>query len=380
MRQTNRLSRGFCGFLLLMVLPASAGSAPLPSVAAPAAGDCVQPVVGEDVAATISLGTAVPPGDPPAAFRDSSDEELSVLERTFGLIGRTFETTLRHEDLSRSIEAMSQRLDSFFGAEQFYEENTATDSYAAVKFSSVYERGGDLSFDPRFRLRIDLPRTERRLKIRFELEDEDYDVEELGIRGSDETTSGDKDLNASLKFLFQETHKWSFSLAPGLRIKVPLDPFLKLRVRRGFDLFRWRARFVQVFEWFDSSGYGSRSTFFLDRRLDATSLLRLTSEAYRNEEDYAHNDFEVSQSLLLFRALKPRLGLSTEVGVVGYTEPSWSHDRYFYNVRLRRDIHKGFVFFEIKPQVDFHKEDNFRGDPSLTLTLEVLYGADYYGL
>ncbi len=307
---------------------------------------------------------------------DQGDVDRTILEQAFGLVGKTFETTLRHAGLSRSLEAMSLRLDSFFGAEEFYEEDCTTDSYASFKLTSRYQRGGEIDLEPRLRLRIDLPRTERQFRVRFELEDNEYDDEELGSRAASSDHRDDNDVSASLQFLLQERRNWKISLSPGLRLRE-IDPYTKFRLRRSSELGDWRARFVQSFEWFESTGFGTKSTFAVDRRIDRKSRLRLTSQAYRNEDEFQHNDFEVSQRIRLLRALNPHVGLSTEVGVYGHTEPHWRHDRYFTNVRWRRDVHKGYVFFEVKPQLDFRHADDFAAEASLTLTLEVLYGANY---
>lgn len=310
---------------------------------------------------------------------EQTEADDTFLGQTFGLVGKTFDTTLRHDLLSRSLETMSLRLDSFFGSELYYEEDCTTDSYASFKLTSSYQRGGELDLEPRLRLRIDLPRTERQFRVRFELEDDEYDDEELGSRAASSDHLDDNDVSASLQFLLEERRNWQISVSPGLRIRE-LDPYVKFRLRRSGELGDWRTRFVQAFEWFESTGFGSKSTFAIDRRIGRKSLLRLTSQAYRNEDEFRHNDFEISQRIRVLRALSEHVALSAEVGVYGHTEPHWRHDRYFTNLRWRRDVHKGYVFFEVKPQLDFRHADDFAAEASLTLTLEVLYGASYRGL
>ncbi len=355
MKWSGAIFPGILCLVLVVLLPAGVDGAPL-------------------------TGCPVPkPASREAEPTEQDDVDRALWEQVFGLVGKTFETTLRHAGLSRSLEAMSLRLDSFFGSEQFYEEDCSTDSYASLKLSSRYAEGGEIDIEPRLRLRIDLPRTERQFKVRFELEDDEYDDEELGSRAAGTGSLDDNDVSASLNFLLQETRHWKVSLSPGLRIRE-VDPYTKLRLRRNGTLGDWGTRFVQSFEWYESTGFGAKSTFAVDREVGRKSLLRLTSQAYRNEEEFQHNDFEVSQRIRLLRALSPAVGLSTEVGVYGHTEPHWRHDRYFTNVRWRRDVHKGYVFFEVKPQLDFRHADDFAAEASLTLTLEVLYGANYRSL
>ncbi len=309
------------------------------------------------------------------AVAEEAESEDGFVQGTYSLIGRTIGTTLRHEDISRTIDNFSRRVDSFFGDERLYDEITET--YASLKLSGLYERGGELSADAKFRLRLDLPRTKNRIKLRFETEDDEFDDEVVNALPAGTPPLGDNDVNASLQVILQETRNWTVSVSPGVKLRNPLDPYAKLRLRRSFNLFTWRLRFVQSFEWFDSTGYGSKSTLYFDRRIGERSLLRLTSEAYRNEEEYIHNDFRVSQRIYFFYALNKRVGLSTEAGIIGNSRPIWHHDRYFYNVRARRDIHEGFVFLELRPQIDFYHDNDFHGEPSVMLTIEVLYGADY---
>jgi len=315
----------------------------------------------------------------PSAKEESTTEpnpaDTSFLSGTYTLIGETVDTTLRHETLSRSIENFSRRLDSFFGDTQVYEEST--DTYGALRLSSRYEQGGNLTFESKFRLRLDLPHTEKRLRVRFELEDEDYDENESTATPSGTTTIGDRNVNAALQFILKEKRNWSASLSPGLRIRDPLDPYVKLRLRRSLDLMDWRSRLVQKFEWYDSTGFGTLTSVDFDHLLAKKTLLRLTTQAYRNEGEYVAKEFEVSERVAIYNALKRRLVLSSEAAIIGRTEPNWHHERYYVNLHLRRDIHKGFVFLGFVPQIDFIRDNHFRGEPSITLNLEVLYGASY---
>jgi len=303
------------------------------------------------------------------------EEGTTIFSGTYDLIGKTFDTTLRHETISLSLEGLSQRLDSFFGDTRLYEESTET--YGALRLSGNYARGGETTFESKFRLRLDLPRTEKRLGIRFELEDEDYDEEESGPTPSGTTTLGDRNVNAALQFILKEKDNWSISLAPGVRIRDPLDPYVKLRLRRSFYLYDLRIRLVQKFEEYESTGFGTQTSLTFEHLLGEKALFRMTSQVYRNEKEYIHRDFEVSEKVAILYALKRKLALSSEAAVIGRTEPNWHHERYYVNVHLRRDVYKGFVFLDLGPQIDFYRGGHFRCEPSISLSLEVLYGVNY---
>ena len=315
-----------------------------------------------EVSASESAQSSALPGENP----DNSSEEGNL-----EFLGRAYAKTLRHEEVSRAIENLSKRIDAFFGDDRLYDEITKT--YASFKLTGLYARGGELSTETRFRLRLDLPRTKNRIKLR--LESEDDEISTLGTPEKEDLV--DDDINASLQWILQETSNWSVSLSPGLKLRAPLDAYTKLRLRRGFNLFSWHMRFVQAFEWYESTGYGSKSTIYFDRIISDRSLLRLISEAYRNQEDYSHNNFRISQQIHFFYSLNNRVKLSTELALIGHTQPNWQHDYYMFNIRARRNIHQGFVFLELTPHLGFARDNAFHGEAAVMLTLEILFGADY---
>ncbi len=303
---------------------------------------------------------------------DRNINEESLADKSYRLIGAIFEGPFRHSQVSHIIENYSQRIDYFFGKETIYEEST--ESFVSLKAFTLYDRDDALSLDGRFRVKLNLPRTEDRFQLQFASPDNQQSEETEGYQGTQTTASGVK---ASLHYVLQRTRRWNVSISPGIKLRTPPDSYLKLRIRRSFGLVAWDARIIQSFEWHDATGYGSRSTFILDRTFLDDFLFRLKSEGYRNEEEFAHRDFQISQKAVLYYQWSSRSVISAAAGLYGKTEPSWQDERYFCSVSWRKNIHKGFLFLELRPQVDFARENDFRGDLSTTLSLEVLYGAQY---
>ena len=362
---TNVVRRGLLGVMCALVLMAGGFDAALASTGV---------VDSQEKAVTEEKVEESPRGEQPSPPTAESPESIPQ-EEHLELFGRAFATTLQHEEVSRAIDNFSRRIDSFFGHDRLYYEITET--YASFKLSGLYGRGGELSTDAKFRLRLDLPRTESRIKLRLESDDDKYYDETSPTVPTAIESLEDKDVNASLQLILQETRNWSVSLSPGVKLSTPVDFYIKLRLRRSFDLLSWRLRFVQAFEWYESTGYGSKSTLYFDRIISERSLLRLVSEAYHNQEDYSANEFRVSQRARFFYTLDEKVSLSTELATIGHTQPNWHHEHHYFNIRARRDIHQGFVFLELKPQIDFQRDHGFHGEPSVMLTLEILFGANY---
>ena len=69
--------------------------------------------------------------------------------------------------------------------------------------------------------------------------------------------------------------------------------------------------------------------------------------------------------------------LAYTAGVGFEREPRWRDTLYFATVRFRRNIHHGWVFFEVTPQVLFERDSNFKASPSLAFTFEMFFGGAY---
>src|SRR3569623_1360193 len=90
------------------------------------------------------------------------------------LMRKTMET---HVVVSHGLDRMPRRIDSFFAADQAFEESTR--SYARLRFDTILDQDMQISFDGDVRVRIDLPRTARKLKLLIECDTRDSSVPTL---------------------------------------------------------------------------------------------------------------------------------------------------------------------------------------------------------
>src|SRR3569623_413717 len=74
-----------------------------------------------------------------------------------------------HIAVSHSLESMARNIDAFFAADQTFEESTR--SYARVRIDTKLDNDLQIGFDGDVRVKIDLPRTERKLKLLIESDD-----------------------------------------------------------------------------------------------------------------------------------------------------------------------------------------------------------------
>ncbi|KAF0191958.1 MAG: hypothetical protein FD165_1292 [Gammaproteobacteria bacterium] len=298
------------------------------------------------------------PGDVPVVSDPDTPEQGPVIFEKIDVA---------HAAVSSRIERTARWLDRFFADDKVFEE--ATGSYARVNLDSVFEPGGAIGFSGDIRLKIDLPRTQQRLKLLIESDpqrENRTDLENVPV-----DVVAEKSYSLSLERQLQQAHRWDVRPALGIKAHTPLDPFARLRAIRYFNLQKVMARVSSSAFWFDSSGFGANFGIEFDRALSDVFLLRSgTGLTWEEAEKFRR----IEQQFSLFHRLDDRRNLAYQIGILADDEFNWRVNTYYFRIRYRKDLHDGWVFAEIIPQWTYREETNFDDEPSLTLRLEAVFG------
>lgn len=284
---------------------------------------------------------------------------------------------LTHGYFSRNIEGLSDSVDSYFGDDRIYEEASGT--YVQIRGSAVYSKYGTLGFDTQLRAKFRLTNLKTladRVQLLISGDDD--------APGSGSITTGveagqvvdDVDPSASLQFLLVEQGRWDVRLQPGVKFRTPVDPFVKLRLRRQQSLgANWLIRTTATPAWYESRGSELPGSLDLERGTGHGGFFRSTTSLAWYEEE--NKNLFARQSLFYSHPVSRRSQMAYEVGVSFEREPRWRDTAYFATIRYRANVHRGWIFFEVKPQLVFVRESDFKPEPSLALTLELFYGSAY---
>lgn len=331
----------------LAKLPADLGS-PSPAIAAPTVEPELPPMATE------------PPLEP--------EEAPPVLPGDATLSGT-------HAYLSKNIEQLSDKIDAFFGTERAFDESSGT--YVQIRGSLIYRKYGEVDFDGNVRAKLDLPNLKEKLSLVFESESEVA----LDNRGQITTgtpsvaeTFDSQKASASLQYILREERFWDLRLQPGIKLHWPPETFLRLRMRRTQPLGeKWLSRVILTPGWFDPRGWELRLRHDFDRDAGGGSLFRATSEAvWLVKED---RNLGLTQSFGYSHPLGNRVQMAYQTGVTFETHPTFWDTAYYSSIRYRRNIHRGWVFLELKPQILFEREQAFKTDASFAVSLEMVFGA-----
>lgn len=289
-------------------------------------------------------------------------------ESIFGLLDAP------HNYVSQGVETMAKYMDIFFADEKIYQESTR--SYARLTFQSIFDRYGDISNVGELRLKIDLPKTKKKLKLVIETETERG--AQAGADGSSPITPAQTaektDFYAALQKTFKEKKGWNARSSLGMKIDAPLNPFLRYRLFRDTKLGLWKFHFSETLFWFKSTGVGTSTLFEFDRALGRKVLFRSSTNAiWEDNRDY----YEFSHSFALFHELTDRRAVAYSVTVFGDSHPTVYATSYLARISYRQLIHKDWLFLEVRPEMLYERETNFDPEPSLTLQLEMVFGNKY---
>ena len=266
----------------------------------------------------------------------------------------------------------AETMDRYFSS-QAPPGDYVNESYIRIQLRETIEERGELGTDARVKAKFDLPNTEEKAKLFFN-SDADNDA---NLEGRTRSTSTDERIRreesvAGLEFSpDSEWHKWKRSNRIGIRVRAPLVPFARTRLRRPFnDWGQWSREFQQEFWWYRDRGWGTTSEYDMRRPLWAASQIRyFTVLEFEDSKDY----WEHLQMLSLSTDMTDRVSLEYRAGMLFNTENDARLTAYFVGINYRKRIHEDWVFLTISPESYFSREDGWDAEASLTFRLDVYF-------
>ena len=303
---------------------------------------------------------AAPIGDDASAPDVSkSDDAKTLLEKT----------EVAHRVMSSSLEKMARNIDSFFAEDKSFDEATST--YARLRIDTSLDKDYQLGFDGDLKIKIDLPRTERQLKLLIESDTKEGIPDRPGE--SPANVLERQDYLLSIESV-NKADDWDIRPAAGIRLRWSPDLFLRLRTSRYRNLNGWLERTSGSLFWFTNDGFGANTALEYDRRIGESWLFRSASSLRWEENDQF---LTAEQRVSLYQQLDLRRYLVYQLGVVATQDPRWAVTQYSAAVHYRKDVYKNWLFIEWIPQINFIEEKDFDPEPSITLRLEGVFGREY---
>lgn len=287
----------------------------------------------------------------------------------------TFQESLdsTHRILSHSLLYLPHTFDSFFASE--LSELESNQSSFRLTLDTIFREGGVIDFEQTLRAKLILPHSKNKLRFMLESTPEDEQGNQMEQANSAvENPSGEKQQSAVLEAILKQTKDWRLSSDIGVKLRTPIDPFVRVRGRKEWHVQLLHIRFTQTLFEFRSTGAGARSVLNLEHPLSKDRLLRfVTSGTWWDR----YQQYNWNQHISLYRQLSNKQGLAYNLSINGIDKTGNQVDSYTFDIRLRQRIYKKWLFYEWIPAVHFPRSDNFKDDWSLTLRLEAFFGKKF---
>ena len=280
-----------------------------------------------------------------------------------------------HAWFSRRLGDTSRYIDSYFATDDLYEE--VSGSYAELSLDQrlVETQGADFELD--FRLKAELPAAQRRLKLLLETDAEERE-QRRSVPGESQSPDGGGEespgLYAGLRQVLVQTTGLRLQTDAGIKLRTPLDPFAKIRLRRTWGWSRWSLRLKGTLFWFGSERLGHNVDMDIDRPITSHLALRFTTrEVWLDETDV----MRLGQGISLVHILGRRNVVSYELGMAAVNRPVIRAEQYRLGLRFRHRLHEDWLFLEVTPEILWPRQQGFEPRAGAFVTLEALFGERY---
>lgn len=311
----------------------------------------------------------------PPVLEDSTDaspkDSGSTPTTTPFLTGMLSKLDTGHTEISSGLERMARRIDAFFGDDRAYEDTNKT--HGQVTLEATRPEAENVQFDLRIRAKIQLPRTQQKLRLLIE-----SDAPELGedptVSSSPVNAVEDTQLSLAVETLLPVVREWNISPALGIKADWLPDPYARIRATRYFDIAPWLSRFSTNASWYAIAGPITTVRLDFDRQLDQAWLFRAaTNLKWVKDADPAENT-DASETFTYFQKLRNRRSAAYSLSVNTNSSSHWAIQSYVAGAAYRREIHKDWMFVDINPFVEFSREDNWHDSIGITLRLDTFFG------
>ena len=275
-----------------------------------------------------------------------------------------------HSYISENVEALARNLDEFFSSDKTLYNSSGT--YLRLREDFITTEGVGLRAKGDVKLRLQLPYTQKKMRLSFESSSRKGTFDESIQEGQQPLTDLDEDesFTAELQALVGKEGGWQFKPSIGAYLGTTIDPYVKFNLNRQYKIERWSINWDETPYKIDSIGWGVDSYFELNRKIANSHLFRSASFAGWLEEA---DQFELSQVFSFNTRLTEKKAISYFAGIYGIDNPKIHTTQFLLGINYRQNIHKDYLFVELKPQVKYERENNFKPEHSMIFRIEMLF-------
>jgi hypothetical protein len=273
--------------------------------------------------------------------------------------------------LASSIHDFSVYVDQGL-AKQDEEEAITNRSYIRLRAQAEYSHLGDFESDGSVAVRVDLPHIERNWHLIFETDTEDYSSLESKQRDQSESETSANPVGG-VEYHNGLLDDWDTNLGTGVKLKLPLDPFIRGEIRRAEEFKNnWVGQFKQRLFYYHTRGAGSLTElqFYYPMTDDRSQIFTIGSSAQYMLED---EQWELVFKLGMSDRIDHNHLLDYSAGVSIDPGESDKVNNYWMSVAWLQNIHKNWLYLSVIPILEAPREYDYKLNPGIQLKLELFF-------
>ncbi|MBF0300871.1 MAG: hypothetical protein HQK51_19335 [Oligoflexia bacterium] len=258
---------------------------------------------------------------------------------------------------------INYNLDLFF-SEQPYSK---TDNKSLIlAYYGLYKKEGEpTSYDYDIRASFHLPQTSERLRLIIEKENEDLTQSgnlQAGY-GTDNTARPNARDNivkssfiAGISYLLPKIDFVKMFVNTGMRLDLPLDPFIKLSIQKNIDTKYINIFASQKFILYRQDGFQESTQLSFLRKWTSSFQTELVNTLSWTDK---YDLFSLRNNLIFYQSINEKNSISYSAGANASFSPTFYYTGYDTSINYRRLLYQDWLFGDLSIGADYLKSDNF---------------------
>lgn len=296
----------------------------------------------------------------PIATENVTSQELLIEEKK--------PSDNRVDEIQDVIDTMMQDTASWL--DNIVDNNSGTNSKKASARGYVQlgwmPRTADWSeLDPKFKVRLSLPRWNDKLSLVFDNDDEDeikLDYEASSIDQGSETD----EFNIAMQYV----KKINDSLNVKYKAGISKDQlFVRSEIKRRWITDKYHVGIVPRLDYFHRNGWAPSIKGIFTVPMNDNLISFSTSLQKFEKEKYSRK--KIGLYYISHNSAKKEL-----VSGIQYFNNEYSKETFLVSIRQRNLLYKNWFFLEFEPFLEFEQENDYRREFGLAIRLIAYYGAN----
>lgn len=299
-----------------------------------------------------------------------NEDKTNILNSSLTLIDKS-------QNLAQdSWRGLNYSVDSFFSDKRYKAEENESKVMASWTGNKTESKNFQTVWD--LAIKIHLPQITKRLSITFEKErDEIVDATnsytQRALNSNSSANDNPKGSNtnsyaAAATLLLSDSPYYKSDLRTGLKLLLPLDPFLKLSIYNEKKFKDFNIGAEQKFILYRQDGASEFTSLRWGYRLNSTSHLSQNNVlAWKDTTD----NFTVRNDLSIGFELKENKGLTYSLGANALLSPSYHYTNYDTSISYRQLLFSKWFWGTLSIGAEFPKENHFKQANFIQLGLEI---------